>query len=698
MELPSPELLLRIVVIGLSNGAIIALNAIAVTLVYGAVRMINFAHGDMFALTTVLITSLVTALGLSKATPGLPLAAGLLLALGAGMGLALLLNVAVERLAFRPFRSSSRLAPLIAGIGISFMLYQGALIWRRFDATWIPGEHRSVPGIPEVPRSSIPDLLPDVNLFAALGLPLRVSYTLKDLLVLLLAAGLAVAVGWFLRATRTGRGLQACAQDPEMAQLCGVDRDGAIRFAFGLGGALAGAGAFVFVLYYNHPFTLYGAQSGLTAFAAAVLGGIGAPGGAFLGGLVLGLIGALSDFFLAAQWTPVVVLALLVGLLILRPGGLSRRGDGPAGPAIELVAGYSGRLGVAGARWLAVGMVLLALAYPAIDQALGLRQQVIVTGLLIFALIALGLNIQLGFAGLLDLGFAACFALGGYTAGLLTDSGSALAWLLPRQVDFTVVLLASAAVAGLFGVINGALTGRLSGDELAIATLAFGQIVTRSFLNLDEWTNGARGIAALPAPRIFSIPLQTPVQRYYLALAFVLLAALVSVRLLRSRIGRAWRASSEDETAAASSGVNVRGARMFAFTLGAIVAGVAGALFAGIFSYVDPDTSDFRISAMALAMVVIGGAGSVPGVIVGALLVAGYDQLLIPLLGAGLDQAQAGGAPALVDIRGLSFLSFGLVLYLTVLLRASGRSGRRLFGGRGSSRRRASPSLENPPT
>jgi branched-chain amino acid transport system permease protein len=150
-------------------------------------------------------------------------------------------------------------------------------------------------------------------------------------------------------------------------------------------------------------------------------------------------------------------------------------------------------------------------------------------------------------------------------------------------------------------------------------------------------------------------------------------------RLRNSRIGRGWRALSEDETAAASSGVNTARSRLLAFSLGAMVAGIAGVLFASIFSYVDPDVSDFRISAMTLAMVVIGGAGSVPGAIIGALLVAGYDQLLIPLLGAQLAQSQQSPNSLLAsifDVRALSFLSFGLALYLTVLLRARGRAPR----------------------
>ncbi len=160
------DLLLQILVIGLSNGAVIALNAIGVTLVYGAVRTINFAYGDLFALTTVVVVVVVRWLGLLPGSGALALLGGLALALGAAVACGTVLNVAIERVAFRPFRASSRLAPLIATVGLSFILYQAALLWRTADKSQ-PGAHHSVPGVPEVPRLGLPDLLPHVDRPAA---------------------------------------------------------------------------------------------------------------------------------------------------------------------------------------------------------------------------------------------------------------------------------------------------------------------------------------------------------------------------------------------------------------------------------------------------------------------------------------------------------------------------------------------------
>jgi branched-chain amino acid transport system permease protein len=300
-----------------------------------------------------------------------------------------------------------------------------------------------------------------------------------------------------------------------------------------------------------------------------------------------------------------------------------------------------------------------------------------VTNILLFALLALGLNVLLGFAGLLDLGYAAIFAIGGYTAALLLGAAGG-----PR-VDFLVVLVASAAVAGLFGLLNGALTLRLRDDYLAIVTLAFGLLVPQVALNLDTWTGGKQGIAALAPPRILTWTFQQPVARYYLAFALLVVIALACQRVATSRLGRSWAAMSADEVAAASSGVNIAHAKLLAFTLGAVIAGIAGALFASIFSYVDSDQSDFTVSAMVLAMVIIGGTGSVRGAILGALLVAGYNQFAISRLGAWVEQVGQIGGPGLhpllaaLDPRGLSYLFFGLALYIAVLLRTRERAGGR---------------------
>lgn len=665
------EVMLQLLVIGLSNGAVIALNALGVTLVYGAVRTINFAHGDLFALSTVIITFVIRQLSIQQGDGPFAIIAGLALALGVGLLFGASLNVAVERLAFRPFRGGSRLAPVIATVGLSFVLYQVALIWRKLQPDWSASEHRSVPGIPEVPRIRIPDFLGRHNLLEGSGL--NVVYTIKDLLVLLVAVGLVLAVNWFLSRTRRGRALRACAQDAELARLCGVNHDGTIRLAFAIGGALAGAAAFVFALYYDRPFGQHGAQSGLIALTAAVLGGIGRPGGAFWAGLLLGILAALSDHFLAAQWTPVIVLAVLILVLIIRPTGLTseeRSEDLAVTPPEEVVARRT--QGRRNARWVSPIVFCGALVLPVISNLGGLHIDIVLMRLLLFVLLALGLNILLGFAGMLDLGYAASYVIGAYTAAMLINTWGPLHAVTWGTGDFFVVVLASGAVSAALGALLGFCTLRLRSDYLAIVTLAFAQIIPQLVLNMKSLTGGASGLAALPPPRLLGYTTRSPFVWYYLVLGIVMLVIVGSLRLAASRRGRAWMAASEDRLAAVSNGIDASRDRVVAWALGAGVAGAAGALFAMTSGYVDPGQSDFIISAMVLAMVVIGGAGSVWGAVVGALLVGGYDLFGVRLLGMLVERlAQVTGSPllALLDLRALSVGSFGIALYLTMLIR-----------------------------
>ncbi len=668
------EILLQVLIFGLANGAVLALNAISVTVVYGTVRTLNLAHGDVFALTSALITTTLINIGVQRDWPPLALIGILALTLMGATLVGLGLNVAIERIAFKPFRGRSRLAPLIATLGVSFMLFQIALIMRTIQRSWIPGEHRSVPGLPEVPTDGIPNLLPDFDIVRALGLPLNVTFRFNTFLLLLVAIAFTVGTYLFLHRTKTGRAIRACAQDPTTAQICGVNIDRTIRRAFAFGGALAGAAAFIFALYYTRPYGDHGAESGLLAFAAAILGGIGNPIGALFSGLLIGVFTSFSDYLLSAQWTPVLLLMLLLGLLMLRPTGFAaeERSEDLAANSIRdaMILTAPGRAARFN-RWLVISFVAFAI-FPVISSALGLGWQTPVQGIGIFILLALGMNVLLGLSGVLDLGFAVSFGIGGYVTAIMTNRYSSLGASLPHPIDFTIVLIVSMSLAGLFGAIKGGLTMRLRSDYLAVATLALGLLGQHIIVNLRDVTGGAGGIAALPPPTILTRSLDTPNEQYYLVFAVALLIAFAVQQLIRSRQGRAWVASSEDELAAASSGINIARYKLIAFTLASAIAGMAGALYATNFAYVSPDMVAFHITAMTLAMVILGGAGSVQGAILGAILIIGYDKLLIPKLAAFLAQFQPANTRigSVPDVRGTSYGNFGLALYLTVLFRA----------------------------
>lgn len=256
-----------------------------------------------------------------------------------------------------------------------------------------------------------------------------------------------------------------------------------------------------------------------------------------------------------------------------------------------------------------------------------------------YVILALGLNIVVGFAGLLDLGYVAFFAIGAYTWGIV---GSPQLTVLTGIVVnpqlwpwfFWPMVLVTALIAALWGVMLGVPTLRLRGDYLAIVTLGFGEIVPIVFLNLDKYTNGTNGITGVYSPAFPGVrwTVSTPIPYYYLILGLIALVLLANVRLRDSRLGRAWIAIREDEIAAASSGINLVRTKLFAFGAGAFFSGIAGAYYAAKLSGVSPENFSFSDSVIYLAMVVIGGLGSIPGVIVGALAVYAINVLILSQL------------------------------------------------------------------
>jgi len=317
--------------------------------------------------------------------------------------------------------------------------------------------------------------------------------------------------------------------------------------------------------------------------------------------------------------------------------------------------------------------VVFALLYPFIDQAIGLRYIDPMVSILILVLLALGLNIVVGIAGLLDLGYAAFFAIGAYTAAFLTSPASPL----PYRTNFWIAMAISFFVAMIFGVILGIPVLRLRGDYLAIVTLGFGEIVPRIFLNLDSITGGSKGINPIGKPSIFGYTLDAsnPVGWYYLVICVGILSIFLINRMLDSRLGRSWMALREDEIAAASNGINIMGTKMLAFAMGASFSGFAGSIFAARFQFIDPFRFDFTISVMVLAMVILGGLGNTYGVIIGGIIMASYDRFLAERLTGWLHAiGNSTGIEVLtrIDLLNSRLFIFGAALILTMLLRPEG--------------------------
>lgn len=329
--------------------------------------------------------------------------------------------------------------------------------------------------------------------------------------------------------------------------------------------------------------------------------------------------------------------------------------------------------------WLAfaaLGILLLLLPF-ATDALLGRGWVRIADFALLYIMLALGLNIVVGYAGLLDLGYIAFFAVGAYCYALLGSPQFGLHW------PFWVVLPLGALLACVFGVLLGAPTLRLRGDYLAIVTLGFGEIIRIFLNNLNapvNVTNGPQGISMIDPIRVggfslgsthelFGIQFPSVHLYYYLFLCITLLVIFVSLRLEDSRIGRAWMAIREDEVAAAAMGINTRNIKLLAFAMGATFGGAAGGLFAGFQGFISPESFGLTESVMIVCMVVLGGMGNISGVVLGGVLLVLLPEALRN--GAGPMQ-QALFGKTLVDPESLRMLLFGLALIVVMLVRPAG--------------------------
>ncbi len=347
--------------------------------------------------------------------------------------------------------------------------------------------------------------------------------------------------------------------------------------------------------------------------------------------------------------------------------------------------------------WLYGLILLFALAFPYIDGNEGDIDSA--ANALAYAMLALGLNIVVGFAGLLDLGYAAFFAIGAYTYGAFSSYQMQPEWSsfwVPLQwlglvqhltpdggigtvhfaVSFWLMIPVSALVAACFGVVFGAPTLRLKGDYLAIVTLGFGEIVPIVARNWPYVTNGAQGLSGVTTPKLFGYDfsvLSTPY--YYLGLVMIVFLIFVSTRLKHSRIGRAWLAIREDEIAAEAMGVNRTRLKLLAFAIGASFAGSTGTFFVAKLQTASPEMFMFPVSVMLLVMIVLGGIGSVAGVVVGA--------LVLQLLQSWFLQDLTQWIHALGNLTGIVFLQqldlvqsieliFGIILVFMMLYRRQG--------------------------
>ncbi len=591
---------------GLVSGSTYALLAVGVSLVFGVSNIVNFAHGAVFAVGGMLGWFLAAQLSW-------PLWAVLI----AVVAFTSVLGLIIYLVAVRPLRRAPGIAVLLATFAVGIIIDNTSL--RVFGA-----ETKRFP--PLLERSNL-------ELFG-----FRFG-TIALVIIGVSVACVAVLIFVLVR-TRIGRAIRATAQDPEAAAQMGVPVGRVQAISFIVASGLGGLAGVLVGMYFSNVEPTMGFSAGITAFAAATIGGLGSLLGAIVGGLVLGVAEAFGVSLWGDSVRDLITFGALILVLWIRPGGIL--GKVPTIAAEPMTGTFFGagrplRLN----RWVALVLVAVAAALPLVAGDYVLRAGALVW---IYALFALSVTLAGGFAGQIILGQAGALAVGAYTSALLVTKAG---W------DFWASLLAAGLLAALISVILTAPTWRLRGHYVSMATLATGAFIAALALNLHDITNGARGVYAIPRPTFFGMPVTSAWGMYLLTFA-VLVAAIVLVsRLGASHLGRTWAAVREDEVAAAASGIHPAAYKSFAFGVGSAIAGVAGALYSAQVTYIEPAQFGVALSVLAVTIAILGGLRAPMGVVVGAIILVGVPELF----------------RALADWR---LLFYGVLLLLLILLRPQG--------------------------
>ncbi len=595
---------------GLVIGNIYALTAVGLALIFGVGNLINFAHGSVY-----MIGAYVGWVAITRAQLPLPIAL-LIVAVVCGT-----LGLLIERFGLRRLQNSARIAPLLATIGISFVLDQAVQL------IFTPNPQ------------SFPNPLSSTRIPIGGG-----SIGAIDLLIAAIGLGAAAILFIFLRFTKLGWALRATAQDREAAQQMGVDVHRVNQTAFAIAAILGGIAGLLVGLYFNTVYPTMSFQAGVKGFAANLLGGLGNVPGAVVGGLALGLIESFGVAIFGATYRNLFAFVILIVVLIVRPNGLfSRKRQLPPEPLTGTFIANARSVFVP--NWAVIALVVAALSLPLVIKDPYALQ--VLTNAWLLGLVALSLTLVTGTAGQTSLGHAGFLAIGAYSSALITQR---LHW------PFEVSLIASAIITAILGTLLVLPAFRLRAHYVAIATLGIGEIVAAAILNWDAVTNGAMGITNIAPPAIFGLEATAPRDIYWYSLALLLIAALILWRLMRSPLGRTWRAIREDDVAAQAYGINLNRYKALVFAASAFIAGISGAFTGHMYTYINHETFTNSTSILVLTMVILGGMGNLFGAIVGAVTLT-----VLPELFRGF-----------VDYR---YLVYGLVLLLMIRFRPQGLLG-----------------------
>ena len=658
------NLVIQDVIDAISLGSLFALFALGIAVIFGIMRLINFAHGELImvgAFAVVLIPLPLPAL--------IPVTVVIVIALA----------LAMERIAFRPVRSASAETLLITSFALSFLLQSVAgLIWG------------------SLPRTT--DFASGLSSSFTIG---SVVIQKLDVVIVAVTLVLLVAVGLFFRRTTLGTEMRAAAEDFQMARVLGIRANTVIAAAFALSGVLAAAAAILLTAQTGTVSPTIGINIVLFAFIATIVGGMGSLPGAVLGGFSIGALTVALQALLPLSFRPyrdAFVFAAVLAVLVVRPQGLmparstlaredlrrtrlrdvprqlrhlgsQRRPPAPSESALQR-AHRSRRTLLREGVWPVAALMALTCVSALLAWSLGPDSlDRVVVGMVINLVLVVGLYTFVGLSGVFSFGHAAFMAIGAYAGAILVIPPETKAFVIPElpgflarvHLDVLPATVAAGGIAALVALVLSVPLARLSGLTAGLATFAVLTIVNVVARNWQQVTHGTSGVAGIPtATTIWG------------ALGWALVAMAVAWLFQQSRVGLRLRASREDEAAARAIGISVARERTFALVLSAFFAGVAGALYGMFIGSFNPDAFFLNITFLMVVMLVIGGMTSLAGAVTGTIVISALSELLRRVEGGfDLGPIELAAKPGLRDV--------GLALLMLVILifRPAGLTGGR---------------------
>ena len=569
--------MLDTLIAGLLRGNVYALGAVGISLVFGVMNVVNFAQFSFFGLGAMLAWFFVV-------HQGMPFWLALPLVLLVCAALGLVINLAVVR----PLAKFLPLAAMLSTYAVSQILDNASQM--AFTAQF----------------RVFPQVMPTSNLHVG-----NMRFGTSDLVMLGTTAVVMVAMSLFLKYGKIGQAIRATAQDQEAALQMGIPVGLVQHVSFVIASALGGLAGVFIALYVGVANPSSGLNTGLIAFVAATLGGLGSLLGAVVGGFVLGLLEAYGIHFFGDTSRQIIVFAILIVVLIVRPGGLL--GKVPLISTEPLTGTFLGKgrpLRIP--RWVwPVAFVVVGIVIPLVGSA-----YVLTTGtqVLIYAIIAAGFTVTAGQAGVLALGEAGPIAIGAYTSALLTMHLHFSFWVALPVAGLAAAVVASVLASPIWGV---------KGHYISIATLGLG-IAIVAVIQLVV----PQGIYNIPVPQWFGTALSTPLAYYLIDVGVLVVTLFLTWRIRRSHLGKVISSVGSDEVAALASGVRARDYKALAFAISAFFAGVGGSLLAHQYTYIDPTIFTMLMSLLVVTIVIMGGVSLPYGAVVGSVILIGAMELL----------------------------------------------------------------------